>query len=138
MKRLKKIEEVGAAIEPLRKRLDRWRAGHKGRRLGIPDELWREAVKAAKRYGVSSVTQVLRLDYRNLKGRLKSQGSCEARPARKTVPTFVELRSPVGSGVKQNAIEFQRPGGSKVRIEFQSELSKELSRLSERLWRAAK
>ena len=138
MKRIKKIERVGAAMEPLRKRLDGWRAGNKGRRLGIPEEIWREAVKAAERHGVSIVRQILRLDYRALKGRLKAPGYGVARAERQREPAFIELRAAVPSGVKSNAIEFQRPGGSKVRIEFQNELSKGLSRLSERLWRSAK
>lgn len=126
---------ASASLEPLRQRLERWRSGNKGRRIRIPEDLWQESVSAAAEYGVGAVSVRLRLDYYTLKSRLEKLGGVSK--AEEKVPTFVELVPPVRKS-SGNAIEFQKAGGSKLRIEFQGELTTELSKLSERLWRAAR
>ena len=134
MKRRNK-DEV-AALEPLRRRLGRWRSGHEGHFRRIPEDIWRESARAARRYGVAAVAHRLRLDYYSLKSRLDGLSGVK-RPA-DNAPTFVEL---VPTPVKKNsanAIELQTARGSKFRIEFEGELTKEVSALSERLWRAAR
>ena len=128
-------ERAVAALEPLRQRLESWRSGHKGRRIRIPEEFWEESARAAAEYGVGAVSVRLRLDYCTLKSRLEKLGGMSKAEAKQA--TFVELVRPVKKS-SANALEFQKVGGSKLRIEFQGELTQELSKLSERLWRAAR
>ena len=136
MKRQNRNKESALlALEPLRQRLERWRSGHKGRRIRIPIEFWEQSTQAAAEFGVAAVSERLLLDYCGLKSRLEKLSG--VKKAEEKVPTFVELMPPVRKS-PSNAIEFQKAGGSKVRIEFQGELTKELSKLSERLWRAAR
>ena len=136
MKRGKNSKErASAGLEPLRQRLEHWRSGNKGRRIRIPEDLWQQSARAASEYGVGAVSVRLRLDYYTLKSRLAKLGG--VRKAEEKVPTFVELVPPVRKS-SANAIELEKSGGSKLRIEFQGELTTELSKLSERLWRAAR
>ena len=135
MKRRNKNKECEEGLEPLRRHLEQWRSGHQGQRRRIPDALWEESARAARQYGVSAVAQMLRLDYYKLKSRRDSLLGLKR--SDEEVPTFVELVS-APKNHRTNAIELQNAGGSKLRIEFEGELTRQLSLLSERLWRAAR
>lgn len=136
MSRGTKSKELEASLEPLQQSLNRWRRGNKGRRLRIPEELWEESVRAAAKYGVAAVSKRLRLDYYSLKSRLSKIGV--VRQAEEKVPTFVELLPLPERKSLPNAIELQKAGGIRLRIEFHGELTRELSSLSERLWRGGR
>ena len=133
-----KRKRARTVLEPLRKRLEQWRNGHRGWRVQIPEELWRDSAKAAREHGISAVTKILRLDYKRLKERTGIEGACRGKKTSAVPSTFIELRAPGPDSSSANAIEIQRSGGSSVRIEFKNEMTVELSRLSERLWRAAR
>jgi hypothetical protein len=136
MSRREKSEELESNLEPLRNRLESWRESCNQKRRRIPEELWSDLVEAASKYGVAVVSKRLRVDYSSLKSRLE-----EAFPAVKSVDKaakFIEISPPLARKSCANAIELQKSGGSKIRIEFEGALSKELSSLSERLWRAAR
>jgi len=136
MSRGTKSKELEASLEPLHQSLNRWRRYNRGRRLRIPEELWEESVRAAAKYGVAGVSKRLRLDYYGLKSRLSKLGV--VRQAEEQVPTFVELLPLPERKSLANAIELQKAGGSRLRIEFHGELTRELSSLSERLWRGGR
>ncbi len=136
MERGEETKEREAELKPLRQRLERWRSVHKGRRLRIPKELWEQSARAACKHGVAAVSKGLRLDYYSLKSRLDRLP--RAKKTEEKLLKFVELIPPPMSKSSANAIELQKAGGSKLRIEFEGELTRELSRLSERLWRAAR
>ena len=104
--------------------------------MRIPKELWEESARAAAKYGIAAVSVKLRLDYYSLKSRVEERSM--GKKSEKEASTFVELMPAPVRRNSANAIEFQKAGGSKLRIEFEGELSGELSRLSERLWRAAR
>lgn len=135
MKRRTKNKECEVTLEPLRRRLEQWRSGHQGQRRRIPEDIWEESSRAASQYGVAAVAQMLRLDYYNLKSRRDSLSGVKR--SEEKAPTFVELLS-APKRHRTNAIELQKAGGSKLRIEFEGELTRQLSLLSERLWRAAR
>ena len=135
MRRRNKNKECEVALEPLRRRLERWRSGANGQRRRIPEDIWKESARAARQYGLSAVAQMLRLDYYNLKSR--RDGFTGVKRSVEKAPTFVELLS-APKNHRTNAIELQKAGGSKLRIEFEGELTRQLSLLSERLWRAAR
>lgn len=136
MARGTKSKGLEASLEPLRGVLERWRSEHKGRGRRIPEKLWEESVRAAGKYGVAAVSKSLRLDYYSLKSRLSKLGV--VRQGKAKVPTFVELIPLPDRKSLANVIELQKAGGSRLRIEFHGELTRELSILSERLWRAGK
>lgn len=126
--------EQARVLEPLRQRLEQWRSGNDGGRRRMPEELWQASAQAAEEYGVWRTAKSLRLDYRTLKSRVDKRA--ERKTFKGEVPTFIEM--PVAKGRPGNAIEVEKASGSKLRIEYQGELTGELARLSERLWRAAR
>ena len=134
MARGQKAQELDNLLKPLREKLESWRCKHKGER--IPEELWREATRAAGKHGVSAVSYRLHLGYYRLRARLER--SWESKENDREVVTFAEAKLPQLSWGSSNSIELIKANGSKLRIECSGECSVELARLSERLWRAAK
>ena len=67
---------IGAtgALESLRGRMERWRAGCGGKRSRVPQELWSAAIEVARREGVWATSRATRLNYQGLKDRM-SQAS---------------------------------------------------------------
>jgi hypothetical protein len=61
--------QIEAALQPLRRRIEEWRAT-RVRRNRRPEELWGAAVEEAREFGLWSVSQVLRVNYESLKSRL--------------------------------------------------------------------
>ena len=82
--------EEADAFEPLRERLDAWR---QRRQPGehIPEELWRPAVKLARRLGISKTSTTLRLGFRELKARVERTSQKPSRDERSGAERFVEL-----------------------------------------------
>lgn len=138
MKITKKRAEVSEGLKALRQRLERWRRCKRGRREKIPDEFWQEAAKAAQVHGVSAVAVNLKLDYSRLREWAGVKKSGRAKRNLDAEPAFIEVCPPVPAAGLPNAIEIQRAGGSKVRLEFESSASRELLKLSEKLWKAAR
>ncbi len=84
-------------VDPFRQvraSLERWR---EQRRRGerIPDDLWDAAAKLGESEGVSKTSQVLRLDYYDLKSRVEacSSGSAEGSVARESVGVITKTGS---------------------------------------------
>ncbi len=134
MARGQKGEELDTLLKPLRERLESWRAKHRGER--IPEELWREATRAAAKHGVGAVSYRLHLGYYKLKSRLER--AWESKGTKGEEVNFAEVQLPQFKYGSSNSIELIKASGSRLRIEFSGECSIELARLSERLWRAAK
>lgn len=122
-------------------RLEKWRQTNDGAGRRIPDEFWSEAATAAKQYGVRAVADFLRLDYYKLKSKLTLENSTWA--LRKTKATrFIEVLRPelplsIGADT-MNSIDIIKKNGNRLHIEFDGGMSPELSKLTERLWRASK
>ena len=87
---MKTRKHIPQELEKLRTRFEQWRSEHpKGSR--IPQSLWQEAVRMARRYGVSRVSNFLKLSYACLQRKVEPQDSLSAlNPPAKT-PGFVEL-----------------------------------------------
>ena len=83
-----KRQELLAAIEPLRQKVEHWR---KTRTVNehMPEPLWEEATGLAKTFGVAAVQGILRIDYRGLKRRALGLPTPPSAP--KSPPRFVEL-----------------------------------------------
>ena len=110
------IEEAGS-IEVARSRFEQWRKT-RARKTAIPDELWSLAIHVARREGVSRTAQQLHLDGGKLKRLLIAADG--GRRQRRRQPRFVELIAPVPSATPGCVIEFESPGGSKMRIHWKT------------------
>lgn len=127
--------EAGA-FEPLRERLIAWR---KRRQPGehIPEDLWRPAVKLARRLGISRTSTALRLGFRELKARVERTGQTPSRDERSGAERFVEL--PRGAGLLGNPeclIEVE-DRGTRVRIALNGRGTSEVASLIEALMKRA-
>ena len=134
MKRKSK-EEIVKALMPTRKRLEQWRKKQGSSGTAIPEDLWQEAATLALSYGVSTVCKELRLGYYNLKDRVIERTTAASEDS---VSAFVEIAQPLQRVPCRNTIEISKKSGARIRLELESDAPKELVRLSERLWRAAK
>ncbi len=89
----------------------------------MPDELWAEATSLAEQYGISKVSNALKLNSRSLKKRVESNQSRGPRETLENPSGFVELSGnalfgplkPLGS-----SLELQRADGSRLIIHFGS------------------
>ena len=71
---MKTRKHIPQELEKLRTRFEQWRSEHpKGSR--IPQSLWQEAVRMARRYGVSRVSNFLKLSYACLQRKVEPQDS---------------------------------------------------------------
>jgi hypothetical protein len=102
-------------IAQLQRQLEQFRSTQP-RRTKLPESLWQAAVELASQHGVYPVAHPLRLDYSGLKKRL---GSPSFR-RKATKPAFVELVAPSGAQPEECVIEFESPGGSKMRIQWKA------------------
>src|SRR5208282_5356348 len=89
-------------IMQLQRQLDQFRSTQP-RRTKLPESLWQAAVELARRHGVYSVAQPLRLDYMGLKKRLGEPSSQRRETSR---AAFVELITPHPATLEECIIEF--------------------------------
>lgn len=130
-------------IDRLRRRFEAWRRQRdRGRR--IPQALWVAAVSLARRYGVSTISRAVRVDYYSLKKRLeaalKPSGSRAAAAA--TVATtavtggFVEIPVPVVAGASPCVLELEDRHGGRLRLELRGLDAEALTALVRSVWSA--
>jgi hypothetical protein len=105
---------LAESIPQLQAQLEEFRVTRPGR-TKLPESLWRSAVKLARRHGVYAVAHPLRLDYSKLKRQVN--GSSAPR-RRKAQARFVELVGAAPARVDEYLIEFESPGGPKMRIHW--------------------
>jgi len=91
-----------------------WREARRGAER-IPDGLWDEAVRAARRLGVHRVSRELGLDYNHLKRRCGGAALNRA-AARASVPVFVELDGPAAAEGLACWVELEKGNGARMRI----------------------
>lgn len=120
---------LAAELGQVREALMAWRATP-GRGQKIPDAVWRQAVRAAKRHGLNPVSKALGLDYSCLKRRVvgdggSGHGRCELMPA------FVEVKAPVSPEDIACVIELEKGGGTRMRICVKSAGSVDWCRIKE-------
>jgi hypothetical protein len=97
----------------LKERVDRWRAGKKGKRFRIPEGLWDEAVIVARNAGVSQTSRATGFAY----GDLKKRVAMAPAPSLPPTPAFVAIEMPKVTHDAKVAVELTRTDGSKMRIE---------------------
>jgi hypothetical protein len=119
-------------IAQLQRQLDQFRGSHP-RRTKLPEPLWQAAAELARTYGVYRVVHTLRLDYTGLKKRL---GDAPDRAPKVSPPTFVELVAPHPATLQECAVEFESPGGGRMRIQWKASTPPDWASLL-RAWREA-
>ena len=136
MNREDKKQAVWKAVEPARRELELLRKRSGSRRVEIPERLLRLAAIAAKAHGVGLVSSRLGISSYHIKKKVSELSGETGKPERKQ--KFVELM-PLSVGKSPtNVLEFEKPNGIKLRIEFGgSLLPPELIALGERLWRVS-
>jgi hypothetical protein len=120
-----------AGLEDVRERLESWRRTRTTR--GIPEVLWRSAVRLARRAGVYAVARGLGLNYDSLKQRVDAaagSGDGSGRP-----PAFIEIDTGgggfAGGGL---TVELSDPSGRRLTIRAQERGSVDLAALLEAFW----
>jgi hypothetical protein len=103
-------------IVQLQRQLEQFRSTQPGR-TKLPESLWQAAVELARQHGVHPVAHPLRLDYTRLKKRL---GGSPTFRRKATKPAFVELVAAGRAQAEECVIEFESPGGSKMRIQWKA------------------
>jgi hypothetical protein len=110
------IRPIPEPVLQLQRQLEQFRSSH-SQRTRLPESLWQAAVELARQHGVYPVAHPLRLDYAALKERLGGS----PRVGRKTPkPAFVELVAPPCAQLEEYVIEWESPGGSKMRIQWKT------------------
>ncbi len=131
-------EELKARIQPLRQRVETWRARKSGNQP-MPEALWAETVELAKLYGVSPVQKILRVDYRGLERRafgiVKPAGKAGAgTAARPAPPSFVEL-GPWPARRAEHLVELEDGSGRKLSLKVAAGHLAEVLPLAQAFWR---
>ena len=121
-----------ASLERLRRRFESWRqVREKGTR--IPEELWQAAREEASRLGVNRVSRALRLNYNDLRKRLRS-------PVRSVVsepeaPSFIEMALHRDAAEGECVVEVESPDGSRMKLRFRGKPAMDVVSWSRSFWR---
>src|SRR6516225_1462670 len=99
-------------IEPVSRRLEAWRKTRQPRDR-IPEPLWGTMSKLARTYGVSAVSAALREEHYALKDRVEGARKVSG-VAKPSLPTFLELKSPMLGQSTGSQVELQDSSGNKI------------------------
>lgn len=112
-------------------RFDQWRRSAPSSSR-IPDSLWNLAVDMAQEHGLSRTATTLKLGYYGLKKRV-AERTAQAAPRGTAAEGFVELNAPALAMPCQCTIEFEKPCGSRMRIELSGSMP-DLQALGRSFW----
>ena len=121
---------VPEAITQLQRQLEQFRSSRPAR-TKLPESFWQAAVELARQHGIYAVARPLRLDYTRLKQRL---GGMPNQPRKHAKPAFVELIGGGAAALPECVIEFESPGGGKMRIQWKAAVPPDWTGLL-RAWR---
>ena len=118
-------------ILQLQRQLEDFRSSQPARSK-LPEALWQAAVELARQYGIYPVAHPLRLDYMGLKKRLGEVSPPHRRKAAR--PAFIEVVAAQPAALEACVIEFESPGGAKMRIHWKATTPPDWTNLL-RAWR---
>ena len=125
------VRKVAGREEELQRGSARFAEWRRTRRRGtpIPVELWEMAAQLAQRHGVSRTAQALPVGYYALQKLVAACGqspddsknvpAVNGSPVRLS-PKFVELPAATWGAPIECVVEFEKPGGAKLRIQVRS------------------
>lgn len=108
--------ERTALLATARRRVGRWRARCGGRGIRIPEELWDEAVAAARHAGVRATARALRLDPERLAARV-TKAPPMARTEVEAKSEFVELGVTGWCPASRAVLRLASPDGDALYLE---------------------
>lgn len=120
-----------ARLDQTRDRLARWRERHGGPGIPVPEELWAEAVEAARVGGVGVTARVLRLDRLRLEARMAGRAADVAEVAN----GFVEVDVGQLGLSPRTVVRFQGRDGERVEVEFGAGTAIDIAALADAFWR---
>jgi hypothetical protein len=115
-------------LEQARRHFEEFRSTQK-RRVPLPELLWDEAARAARRYGVNAVAHELHLDYSKLKRKMLEQDQPKVSRRKIQPPTFVELIGAAPAGMTSCLVEMESAQGGKLRLDLRAIATTELAGL---------
>ena len=133
--RTSKTRGLGADLEAVRQRFERWRQTRKeGSR--IPDTLWTAAVKMVGRYGMHRTAKALRLGYYSLKERIEQQASAAPDLPERAATTFLEVAAPAAVPVASGecTVELENVAGMKMRVRLKGSTWADWAAVCRTLW----
>jgi hypothetical protein len=130
---IKSDPTFAAAIARVQPVLTAWRQRRKHREP-IPEPLWRAMVRLARRYGLSRVAQVLRVNYTALQHHLLATAAPQAPRSGAIAAEFVEVPMTTCSN-SQWVIELEDGDGSKLTLRLAQTDSAGALALAQGLWR---
>jgi hypothetical protein len=119
-------------IEPVSRRLEAWRKTRQPRDR-IPEPLWGTMSKLARTYGVSAVSAALRVEYYALKDRVEGARKVSG-VAKPSLPTFLELKSPMLGQSIGSQVELQDSSGNKMIVRLDSGVDLDLVSVMQVFW----
>ncbi len=126
--------------EALRRRIDHWRRTRK-KLSPMPEELWRQAVSLAGRYGLGPVARGLRVDYGTLKIRYDQSSSAGSETGSETGSPaggdFVEIALPPLPEIPEGpvTVELSAPDGAKLTVHLTGSAAPTVMGLADAFWR---
>ncbi len=120
-------------LERTRKKFENWRETKNGHPR-IPEALWTRAIELSADYSVNKIARALRLNNMDLKKRVDSTSGGQ-KPAKIAKPSFVELDSSLAPLGPECVLEFEQPGGARMKISIKGQAADALAALSEAFWR---
>ena len=133
----RKEDSLPAALEAVRRRLERWRGTHRAR-ARIPEPLWAAAVKMAEKHGIHRTAKALRLDYYSVKKRMERKAGVAGEvPKESEAATFLELPTALRDGSCECTVELEDSGGAKMRVHLKGSTVPDLTALSRSFWNPA-
>jgi len=103
------VSESQVSLQATREAFEQWRSTRK-KRDRIPDDLWEAAVDLSSSYSTCRIAKELRLDYKELKRRIRDRSSQGA-------PEFVEFNVDQFFSRAQCLIEIRSPVGFEMRVQ---------------------
>lgn len=118
-------------IEPVQRELKAWRRTRKHRDR-IPEALWKSMAQLAGSYGVSRVSQALRVEYPALKRRVHGALPATAESPR---PSFIEVKMTAPAPLPGCVVELEKRSGEKMTLRLAQSTGADLVALVETFWR---
>jgi hypothetical protein len=107
-----KPRDISLPVSDLRVRIEQWRAT-RTKRTEMPEDLWAEAARLTRAFGINQIAKTLRLDYYSLKARAEDLPGDPIPPAVR--PAFVEIDAPQSLLTASCIIDAEH-GGEKLTI----------------------
>jgi hypothetical protein len=124
---------ISADLVQAAARFDQWRRNASLTRR-MPDSLWNLAVDLAREHGLSRTAKTLKLGYDELRKRVAERDAlAQPGPGVMAADGFVELNPAAVVMPCQCTIEFEKPCGSRLRIELRGNMP-DLEALGRSFW----